>query len=109
MQTKNNAVKNVCDLLEAQAVTMKRLAEKMSLCIAHCIYEAKEDGESSVLIDIGIGTLGVDIATMTCKFNPSKELKSDIRQAVIEGKDPVELALEDAVSQKLIVLCKDAF
>ena len=59
------------------------------------------------IINIGIGTLSIDLINMQSKFVPSKDLKSTIKLGVTSGIDPLECVLEQALAEKLINFCNE--
>ena len=77
------------------------LVDKANLCIGSTISDAKLAGEQAVIINIGIGTLSVDLIDMNCKFVPSKDLKAAIKAGLSGDGDPLELALEATLAEKL--------
>jgi hypothetical protein len=46
---------------------------------------------------------------MQCKFVPGKNLKTAIKSALNTQSDPVELALEQALADKLLAICEEVF
>lgn len=106
-QTPVNGIADLSALLKIPAKVLNELSTKMSLCIGSAISEAKIANDQTVLIDIGVGVLSISIATMQCKFIPSKELKKAIKKALTEKIDPLELELEKTLAEKLIALCKE--
>ena len=45
---------------------------------------------------------------MQCKFVPSKDLKTAIKNSLNSNIDPLELALEQAFTEKLLAVCEEA-
>ena len=88
--------------------TLTELTHKINLCIGSIIADAKLQGEQAVVINIGIGTLSIDLIDMQCKFIPSRELKTTIKNCVANGaEDPLEMALEQALANKLVAFCEE--
>jgi hypothetical protein len=83
------------------------LAHKANLCIGSIISDAKEANEQAVIINIGIGTLSIDLIDMQCKFVPSKELKTTIKTSLQSNQDPLELELEQTLIEKLLTICEE--
>lgn len=102
-----NVINDINTLLKIPTKILNELSTKMCLCIGSIISEAKLKGEKSIAINIGIGVLGIELSTMQCKFSPSKELKAILKKALVNGVDPLELALEKTLSDKLIQLCNE--
>lgn len=104
-----NIITDISALTGIQPKVFESLTDKINLCIGSIIYEAKQAKEESVLINIGIGTLSVDLINMQCKFLPGKDLKVAIKQYSEKGVDPLELKLDKMLSDKLIALCEEEF
>lgn len=102
-----NVLNDISTLVKIPNKTLTELADKISLCIGSIIFEAKAANEKTVQINIGFGTLSIDLVDMNCKFIPGKNLKSAIKKGLTSKIDPVELAVEQALSDKLIALCAE--
>jgi hypothetical protein len=107
MATQHNLVTDISTLTRVPNKTLNELIHKVNLCIGSIIAEAKNKGEQAVIINIGLGTLSIDLITMQSKFIPSKDLKTTIKQGVTTGIDPLECALEQALVEKLIHFCDE--
>lgn len=107
MATPVNIVNDVGLLLKLPAKVSKELVDKACLCISSAICEAKRNNETSTTIGIGIGTLSVDLLDMQCKFVPGKNLKTAIKDAMSTQTDPLELALEKLLADKLLAVCEE--
>ena len=101
MSNQANIVTDISTLTRVPNKTFIELVHKINLCIGSIIAEAKAKGDSATVINIGIGTLSIDLISMQCKFVPSRDLKSTIKQCTTSTVDPLELALEQAVIDKL--------
>lgn len=108
MTAQTNIVNDISTLTRIPNKTLTELTHKINLCIASIIHEAKEAGEQTVVINIGIGTLGIDLIDMQCKFVPSKDLKTAIKAGSTAKIDPLELVLEQSLAEKLINLSLEA-
>jgi hypothetical protein len=108
MATQLNAINDLGTLLRIPNKVMTELNSKECLCIGNIIHEANKQGEQAVVINIGIGTLSVNLIDMQCKFVPSKELRATIKNSLVSRKDPLELVLEQALADKLISICEEA-
>ena len=95
-------------LLKIPSKAIAELTQKATLCIGSAISDAKLAGEQTVIINIGIGTLSVDLIDMQCKFVPSKDLKTAIKNSLASEKDPLELALEQSLADKLLSVVEEA-
>lgn len=108
MTNQNKLSADLSALLKVPAKGLNDLSSKACLCIGSMIHEARLSGEKAMSIDIGLGTLGVDLTSMQCKFVPGKELKACIKKAAEEGIDPLEEEVEAAFAEKLIAACEEA-
>jgi MoaA/NifB/PqqE/SkfB family radical SAM enzyme len=107
MATQPNVVNDLSTLTRVPNKVLAELTHKINLCIGNIISEAKESGDQTVIINIGIGTLSIDLIDMQCKFVPSKELRTTIKSSLASKKDPLELELEKAFADKLISICEE--
>lgn len=107
MSTPTNIVNDVGMLLRLPAKVSKELIDKACLCVSSAICEAKRNGETTTTIGIGIGTLSVDLLDMQCKFVPGKNLKAALKEAMASPVDPLELALEKTLADKLLAVCEE--
>jgi hypothetical protein len=107
MSTQTNITNDVSTLLRVPTKVSKELVDKTCLCISSAICEAKRNGETSTTVGIGIGTLSVDLLDMQCKFVPGKNLKTAIKEAMSSQTDPLELALEKTLADKLLAVCEE--
>ena len=109
MATQPNIVSDVGTLLKIPTKITNELTDKACLCIGGAISEAKQNGETQIMLNIGIGTLSVDLVDMQCKFIPGKNLKSAIKSSLSSPVNPVEIAIEQAFSNKLLAICEEVF
>ena len=107
MANQQNIVTDIGTLTRVPNKTLNELVHKINLCIGSIIAEAKNKGESATIINIGIGTLSIDLITMQSKFVPSKDLKTTIKQGITTGIDPLECILEQTLTEKLIHFCEE--
>lgn len=107
MATQPNIVNDLSTLTRIPNKTLTELTNKINLCIGSIISDAKNAGEQTVIINIGIGTLSIDLIDMQCKFIPSKDLRATIKNSLANTRDPLELALEKALVDKLITICEE--
>lgn len=107
MVTQTNIVSDVGTLLKIPTKVTTELTDKACLCIGSAISEAKRRGDDHMTVNIGIGTLSVNLVDMQCKFVPGKNLKAAIKSALTNQSDPLELALEQAFADKLLAICEE--
>jgi len=101
MANQPNIITDLSTLTHIPNKTLLELSNKITLCIGSIIAEAKAKGENAVIINIGIGTLSIDLISMQCKFMPSRDLKGTIKSCIASNVDPLDLALEEALIEKL--------
>ncbi len=107
MSTQINITNDVGTILRMPTKVSKELTDKACLCIASAICSAKQDGETQIALGIGIGTLSIDLLDMQCKFVPGKNLKTAIKSALSSQADPLEIALEKALADRLLAICEE--
>ena len=107
MATPTNIVSDVGTLLRIPTKITTELTDKACLCISSVISEAKDRGETQTTLNIGIGTLSVNLVDMQCKFVPGKNLKAAIKSSLSSSRDPLELALDQAFTDKLLAICEE--
>lgn len=107
MSTQINIVNDIGTLLRIPTKVTTELTDKACLCIGSAISEAKAMGETQTTINIGIGTLSVNLIDMQCKFVPGKNLKTAIKQALASSNNQLELMLEQAFADKLLAICEE--
>ena len=107
MATQSNIMSDVGTLLKIPTKVTTELTEKACLCIGSAINEAKQQGESQVVMNIGIGTLSINLIDMQCKFVPGKSLKTTIKSALASEVNPLELMLEQSFADKLLAICEE--
>jgi hypothetical protein len=98
---------DVGTLMKIPTKVSTELVDKACLCISSAISEAKRKGESQTVVNLGIGTLSVNLVDMDCKFIPGKNLKTAIKTALNSPVDPLELMLEQAFADKLLAICEE--
>ena len=107
MASQSNIITDLSTLTRIPNKTLTELSHKTNLCIGSIIAEAKAKGEQAVIINIGIGTLSIDLIDMQCKFIPSKELRATIKASLQSKQDPLEMELEQALIDKLLAICDE--
>lgn len=107
MASQTNVINDLGNLLKVPNKVLDELVSKADLCIGSIIHDASMAGEETIIINIGIGVLGVNLMNMQCKFVPSKELKQSIKKALNDKIDPLEIALDKALVEKLITVCNE--
>jgi hypothetical protein len=107
MATQPNIISDISTLTRVPNKVLTELSHKANLCIGNIISDARDAGEQAVIINVGLGTLSIDLIDMQCKFIPSKELKTTIKASLQSKQDPLELELEQALIDKLLAICDE--
>ena len=107
MANQTNIISDVGTLLKIPTKVTAELTDKACLCIGSAISDAKRNNEKQLVVNIGIGVLGIDLVDMQCKFVPGKNLKTAIKNALNSSVDPLELALSQAFAEKLLAICEE--
>jgi len=108
MTNQVNIINDLSTLTRVPIKALDELTNKEALCIGSAIHDAQIKQEEAVLLNIGLGTLAVELSTMQCKFIPGKELKTAIKRSLTDKIDPVELELEQEIVDKLLNICNGA-
>lgn len=107
MAASQHIIDNLGTLTKVPNRILTELVNLTNLCIASAISDAKLQEQQTLSLNIGIGTLGIDLINMDCKFVPSKDLKLAIKSALDGSGDPLELEIEQAMIDKLITICEE--
>lgn len=107
MASQVSIINDVGTLLKIPTKVSNELVDKACLCIASTINEAKRNGDTQVTINIGIGSLSINLVGMQCKFVPGKNLKTAIKDSLASQEDPLEIVLEHAFAEKLLAICAE--
>jgi len=102
-----NVVNDVGTLTKVPNKVLNELVNKVNLCIGSAIHDAILAKEQVVVINVGIGTLSINLIDMQCKFIPSKDLKTTIKNSLTSDVDKLEIELEQAMADKLIAICEE--
>ena len=98
---------DVGTLLKIPTKVTTELTDKACLCIGSAINEAKRRGDKQLAVNIGIGSLSINLLDMECKFIPGKNLKAAIKSALDDRDNPIEIMLEQAFADKLLTICDE--
>lgn len=107
MAAQSNIISDLSSLTKIPNKILTELVTKENLCIGSAINDALLNHEEVAVLNIGIGILSVELSSKQCKFIPSKELKSIIKRSIDEKIDPIELALDQAIVDKLLHICDE--
>ena len=108
MTSQPNVINDLSSYTKIPNKILQELVHKLNLCIGSAIHDAIINKEPAVVINVGIGSLSVNLADMQCKFIPSKDLKTCIKNSIESKVDPVEFAWEQALVDKLLAISEEA-
>lgn len=108
MAAQTNVVKDVASYTKIPPKTLSLILDKFALCIGSAVHEAALNEEDAAVLNIGLGTLSIDLSTKKLKFVPSRELSAAIKRGLEEGVDPIEMSLTQEVVDKLLQICDEA-
>ena len=107
MTTQPNVINDLSTYSKVPNKILNELVHKLNLCIGSAIHDAIINKETATVINIGIGSLSINLVDMQCKFIPSKDLKLCIKNGIESKVDPVEFALEQALIDKLLAISEE--
>jgi hypothetical protein len=107
MASQSNIVSDLGVLTKIPNKILNELVHKENLCIGSAIHDAILADEDIAVLNIGIGTLSIELNSHECKFIPSKDLKSVIKNTIENKIDPVEYSLQQEIIDKLLLICDE--
>lgn len=102
-----NIMQDLSTLTKVPNKVFNELTTKEILCIGSAIHDALIEKEDILSLNIGIGTLNIQLPDLQCKFIPSKELKNTIKRCLDSKIDPLEFELEQTFIDRLLKLCNE--
>ena len=109
MALQSNIITDISSATKIPVKVLNSITTKEILCIGSAIHDAIEAHEDAVVLNIGLGTLSVNIADGQCKFIPGQELKGTIKKCINNKIDPLEEVLEQTVIDKLLKTYEEVF
>lgn len=102
-------IKDVSTLTTIPEKYLEKLLDKFHYAICDNIVEGVLEGKSLIELNIGIGTLYINILenSVKYKFVPSPKLESNIRDIIIKETNPLELKLESNLVDKITNIYKE--
>ena len=102
-----NIISDLSTLTKVPNKVFNELTNKATLCIGSAVHDALLTKEDILSINIGIGTLNIQLPELQCKFIPSKDLKTTIKRCLDTQIDPLEFELEQTFIDRLLKLCNE--
>lgn len=105
----SNAIEDICEITTIPVASMQKLFDKIGWCICNCVEEAKLNDQEYCEINIGIGNLLISVEdnSLCYKFIPSTKLEQSLVATIVDGKNPLEIALEETFVNRILKTYKD--
>ena len=96
-------VDDVSVLTNIPEAILEKLVRAEGMSIGHAVYEAQINKKSICEIDIGIGTLFINIEpdALRYRFVPSAAVEKAVRDAALGKSSPLKKELDNNLSEKL--------
>ena len=104
-------IEDLSKLTTINELSLNRVFDKVQWCICDYIEAAVTSGVNTVDINIGFGTLTINIDNDSIKyrFKPNKKLETAIIGTMLDDKNPLKFELENNLVQKITNIYKDMF
>lgn len=108
---KTDALKNLNTITTIPTQTIRKLFDKLSWVSCEAVEESVLSGDNFAEIDIGIGVVIIQITDdeILYKFVPNRSFESNIRETVVNKKNPMVDILEKTFAERFIKTYKDLF
>ena len=99
-------ISTVSTIPENSLIKLIPIANK---CISHAIFESLESKQEITELDIGIGTLLIQLFDENIKFKfiPSQKLEDTITSTISTGKSDLTYTVEEALKNKILYAYKN--
>ena len=99
-----DAIKDLSQLTSLPYISIKKILSLLNDIMSHSFKEMLQDHETSVSVDIGIGTLTLFYVndSIGYKFIPSYELETKLIKATNNKEDDLVLSIEKSLTDRLI-------
>ena len=104
-------IKDLSSITTIPVRTLDKLVSQMDWCICEAIHESNICNEKLTMVDVGIGTIYIDVSgdEVKYKFIPSSKLEKYIISTIVSGKNPLQVNLESTFVNRIIKTYKDMF
>lgn len=108
---KINLTEDLSTITTIQVATFNKLTQKIMWIITDAIETAISNNEDTLEIDIGIGTIKIkfDNQSIRYRFVPKPTLENAVAKAIVTEQNPLEIALEKSLADKMVNVYKDFF
>ena len=106
-----DVVQDISTLTTVHKSSIDRLCTQAVKCICYCVCEALSKNEKDLCLDIGIGSLfiNIDDESVKYRFEPSIFMDNSVIESVLSGKNPVIEDIESSLLNKVNTTYKDLF
>lgn len=106
-----NLMEDLSELTTIQLASLNRLVKQSMWIICDAVEAAVRNKDDSLDIDLGFGTLKIkfDNEEVKYKFIPKPTLENGIAKAIVEEQNPLQLALEKSLADKITNVYKEFF
>lgn len=100
----SNVIKDIAKLTTIPEFNLIKLSNLCSKCISHDVVESIKNNEDVCTIDIGIGSLLIDISStdLHFKFIPSSQLQLTILKSINSSESELVIEVEELLKDKII-------
>ena len=104
-----NIIEDISTITTIPLKTLYKLADKAGDCLCNDALESKTMGDTTSIIDIGIGKITINITSknITYTFSPSKELEAKMVEAINTNNSPLVENIETNLAAKILNTYKD--
>lgn len=106
-----NIVDDLSNLTTIQVASLNKLVKQSLWIICDGIVQAINNKQDEAEFDLGIGLLKIkfDNEQVKYRFVPKPTMENAINKAVVDEQNPLQLALESALAEKLSSTYKEFF
>ena len=104
-----NLIKDIATITLIKFPIFSKLINVSEVCICDYVNTSQIKGSDIIEVDIGIGTLFINIANdeILYKFVPSKKLEKKLVKTIVDGKSPIIDKVENKLNNKILNTYKE--
>jgi hypothetical protein len=108
---KVNLTEDLSTITTIQVTTLNKIIQKITWIIADAVENAVANKEDQVDIDTGVGIIKIkfDNQNVRYKFVPKQVLEETIAKTIVTEQNPLKIALETSLADKMVNVYKDFF
>ncbi len=106
-----NLAEDLSQLTTIQLASINRLAKQAMWIICDAVENAVQNKDDQVDIDFGFGILKIkfDNEGVRYRFVPKPTFENSINKAIVDEQNPLQLALEQSLADKITNVYKEFF